>query len=207
MSKINASTSSPVTVARTAITTRPSLRDWAEAMLFFASLLILASYVGIGHDLFKPALTEAWLEFAIIAVIALFVPAFSEELIFRVVLPAFISTGFRLPPFMGEAVAKRSMGACSNSPPPPLRGSSPTNVGGRIVDIAAVALFVAWHPIQFWLGLPVGQALLVNPAFLAIVAALGLVCTISYRRSGSIWPASLMHWGMVVVWKGLTSPV
>lgn len=29
---------------------------------------------------------------------------------------------------------------------------------------------------------------------------------ISYRRSGSIWPAVFMHWIVVISWKGLTVP-
>lgn len=67
---------------------------------------------------------------------------------------------------------------------------------------AALALFVLWHPAQLWLGLPMAQPAFANPAFLAIAAALGLACTISWRRSGSIWPAVAMHWAVVVMWKG-----
>jgi hypothetical protein len=48
-----------------------------------------------------------------------------------------------------------------------------------------------------------GAADLRRPAFLAITAALGLACTISWRRSSSIWPAVALHWAVVVMWKGL----
>ncbi|WP_417483395.1 type II CAAX prenyl endopeptidase Rce1 family protein [Maricaulis sp.] len=67
----------------------------------------------------------------------------------------------------------------------------------------ALILFVLWHPAQLWLGLPLAQPVFANPAFLTITAALGLACTLSWRRSGSIWPAVAMHWAVVVVWKGL----
>ena len=73
---------------------------------------------------------------------------------------------------------------------------------GRWRGGAALALFVLWHPAQLWLGLPMAQPAFIDPAFLAITAALGLACTISWRRSGSIWPAVAMHWAVVVMWKG-----
>lgn len=66
----------------------------------------------------------------------------------------------------------------------------------------ALATFVLWHPVQVWFGLPMAQPVFLEPAFLAIVALLGLVCTISWRRSGSVWPAVAMHWATVVAWKG-----
>jgi predicted Abi (CAAX) family protease len=173
MSKINASTSSPLTVARSAISARPSLRDWTEAVLLFLPFLALASYVGLGNGLFKITLTDAWLEFAIIALIAVFIPALGEELVFRVALPTLFQK--ILPSAAGQ--------------------------------LLALGLFIVWHPMQLSLGLPLGQTLFLDPGFLLIVAALGLICAISYRRSGSIWPAVMMHWLSVVLWKGLTMPL
>ena len=41
---------------------------------------------------------------------------------------------------------------------------------------------------------------LVDPAFVAIAAALGLACTLSAWRSRSIWPAVAMHWALVAGW-------
>ena len=52
--------------------------------------------------------------------------------------------------------------------------------------------------------MPMAQPMFLEPAFLAIVALLGAVCTISWRRSGSVWPAVMIHWLSVVAWKGLT---
>lgn len=75
---------------------------------------------------------------------------------------------------------------------------------GRIRASLAITAFVLWHPVQVWLGLPMAQPLFVEPGFLAITAVLGLACTMTYRTSGSIWPAVLMHWLVVVGWKGLT---
>lgn len=77
---------------------------------------------------------------------------------------------------------------------------------GRLRGSIALAAFVLWHPVQAWLGLPTAQPVFLEPAFLATVALLGLICTISWRRSGSVWPAVVMHWATVVAWKGLTAP-
>ena len=70
-------------------------------------------------------------------------------------------------------------------------------------DVMALTVFIAWHPAQVWFGLPMGQDTFLHPAFLIIVASLGAICTISYRRSGSIWPAVAMHWMTVLIWKGM----
>ena len=68
----------------------------------------------------------------------------------------------------------------------------------------ALAAFVLWHPVQVWLGLPMAQPVFTEPGFLVIVAGLGLVCTLAWRRTGSVWPAVAIHWATVVAWKGLT---
>ena len=69
----------------------------------------------------------------------------------------------------------------------------------------AIAAFVLWHPVQVWLGLPMAQPVFLAPAFLAIVALLGLVCTVAYRTSGAIWPPVAIHWGTVVLWKAVAA--
>lgn len=39
-----------------------------------------------------------------------------------------------------------------------------------------------------------------TPAFLIGAGLVGIVCTISYLRSRSIWTAIVIHWSIVVVW-------
>ena len=75
---------------------------------------------------------------------------------------------------------------------------------GRVRAVIALAAFVLWHPVQVWLGLPMAQPVFLEPAFLVMAALLGVVCILAYRRSGSIWPAVMIHWLTVVAWKGLT---
>ncbi len=67
----------------------------------------------------------------------------------------------------------------------------------------SLAVFVAWHPFQVLIGSPFAEAVFLQPGYLALVALLGLCCTVSRLRSGSIWPAVVIHWGVVVIWKAL----
>lgn len=72
-----------------------------------------------------------------------------------------------------------------------------------LADLLAVGLFVLWHPVQVWAGLPLAQPLFLEPGFLMIVAVLGGLCQYALRLTGSLWPALVMHWLTVVAWKGL----
>jgi len=67
----------------------------------------------------------------------------------------------------------------------------------------SVGLFVLWHPPQALVFGPHWAAVVLNPGFLAAVAALGLALARLYRRTGSIWPCVLLHWTAVVGWKAL----
>lgn len=73
--------------------------------------------------------------------------------------------------------------------------------------VAAISLtaFVAWHPLQVMIGSPFADPVFADPRYLALVALLGLCCTVSRLRSGSIWPSVIIHWGVVVIWKALFS--
>ena len=65
----------------------------------------------------------------------------------------------------------------------------------------ALILFVLWHPLNAGLLHPWEQALFYDPVFLFLAGLLGLVCTLAYVRTGSIWPPVLLHWFAVVAWK------
>ncbi|MCA9838048.1 MAG: CPBP family intramembrane metalloprotease [Trueperaceae bacterium] len=62
-------------------------------------------------------------------------------------------------------------------------------------------LYVAAHPLIAWLVWPWSRQIFYRPAFLAIVFLLGLACTLVYLISHSLWPAILIHWFTIVVWK------
>lgn len=64
----------------------------------------------------------------------------------------------------------------------------------------STALYVAWHPLEALTFLP-QAGLFLRPDFLACTAILGLGCAWVRWRSGSLWPAVLLHGGFVVVWQ------
>lgn len=75
--------------------------------------------------------------------------------------------------------------------------------GAPLAAIASFVAFVFWHPLQVWLNLPFGRPEFVRPGFLMVVACLGLACTLTRVRSGSLWPGVIIHWGVAVAWLAL----
>lgn len=75
--------------------------------------------------------------------------------------------------------------------------------GAPIAAVASLLAYILWHPLQTIIGLPFGRPEFLNPAFLGLIAWLGLACTLTRLRSGSVWPGVIIHWGVVVMWKSL----
>jgi len=73
---------------------------------------------------------------------------------------------------------------------------------GRLLPVAAaaLALYVASHPINAWLFRPQVLGLFTSPAYLALATLLGIACTMTYLISRSIWPPVAIHWLTVVLW-------
>ncbi len=65
----------------------------------------------------------------------------------------------------------------------------------------SLSAYVLAHPLVAWLLWPWARPIFYDPAFLLIVLLLGLCCTFIRLRSGSIWPAVLIHWLTVASWK------
>lgn len=72
-----------------------------------------------------------------------------------------------------------------------------------VAILISTALFVLWHPPQGLIFGPHWAAVVLDPWFLACVAALGVASARLYLRTGSIWPSVLLHWSVVVAWKAL----
>lgn len=75
--------------------------------------------------------------------------------------------------------------------------------GAAIAAVGSFLAYMLWHPLQVWLHLPTARPEFLDPAFLGLVAWLGLACTLARVRSGSVWPGVIIHWGVVVVWLAL----
>jgi predicted Abi (CAAX) family protease len=185
----------------------PNPRAWIEALILLGALALLAGMVGFGSGLFEwsPRFDRTLM---ITALVAFIVPSLGEEFIFRGLLQP--KPAASLPsPLMGEVVERSETGRREDASHPTLpdlavRRPSPSRGGKYWLRIVfSLGLFVLWHPVQVCLGLPMAQAAFLDWRFLIIAAALGLACTISWQRSGSIWPAVFIHWAVVVGWKGL----
>lgn len=67
-------------------------------------------------------------------------------------------------------------------------------------SIFSLIVFIFAHPLNGWLIKPAVLGLFLSPAFLLCAGILGLVCTLVYLRTGSIWPPVIFHWMSVVCW-------
>lgn len=69
-----------------------------------------------------------------------------------------------------------------------------------ICSIVSLLLFIIYHPLNGITFFLAGRETFFNPVFLFLAALLGLICTIAYLQSGSIWIPIVIHWLTVVVW-------
>jgi len=67
-------------------------------------------------------------------------------------------------------------------------------------SIISSSLFVLWHPFNALTINPGAQTFFLDPWFLFIVFILGMVCSIGYILSRSLWVPVIMHWLTVLVW-------
>lgn len=64
----------------------------------------------------------------------------------------------------------------------------------------SLGLFVAYHPLAALNWYPQGRPLFLKRPFLLQCTWLGVICTLLYLQSGSLWPPVLLHWLAVVCW-------
>lgn len=69
-----------------------------------------------------------------------------------------------------------------------------------LVGIPMLTLFVLMHLLSSLTVYPSGFPTFFSPIFLFATALLGLICTITYWRSGSMWVPVAIHWLVVFVW-------
>jgi len=90
--------------------------------------------------------------------------------------------------------------------PHPTEGRSPAFRRNALV--ASIVIFTLWHVVNAWLLFPIARDVFWDWRFLLIVFGLGWACGSVYLRTGSLWPAVLIHWSIVIVWKAfLGGPV
>ncbi|MGF1990723.1 MAG: CPBP family glutamic-type intramembrane protease [Nostoc sp. ZfuVER08] len=66
--------------------------------------------------------------------------------------------------------------------------------------IFSLLLFVVYHPLNAKTFFRKGLSTFFNLVFLSLAALLGIICTLAYAITGSLWVIVLIHWVVVVVW-------
>ena len=66
--------------------------------------------------------------------------------------------------------------------------------------LLGLLLFVIYHPLNAYLFFPPARRTFYNPVFLFFAFLLGLICSISYLQSGSLWIPVAIHWLIVIIW-------
>ena len=111
--------------------------------------------------------------------------------------PAFI---LALIAFFTPSLPEETLYRALLTPSPPLQGNT-----DYFWMALSLFIFVAAHPLLAWLLMPSYRQIFYRPAFLLIVALLGVSCTLAYQLTGSIWTAIFIHWLTIVLWKVLFS--
>ncbi|MEH1937215.1 MAG: CPBP family glutamic-type intramembrane protease [Nostoc sp.] len=66
--------------------------------------------------------------------------------------------------------------------------------------IVSLLLFILYHPLNAKIFWKTGISTSFNRVFLVLAAFLGIICTVAYTLTGSLFVIVLIHWAVVVVW-------
>ncbi|HEY9810339.1 MAG TPA: CPBP family glutamic-type intramembrane protease [Halomicronema sp.] len=66
--------------------------------------------------------------------------------------------------------------------------------------LLSLICFIVSHPLNAIIFFPLAKEVFFDPIFLFLAGVLGVGCTVVYWYSGSVWPAVVLHWVVVVVW-------
>lgn len=66
--------------------------------------------------------------------------------------------------------------------------------------LAALVFYVSVHPLRGLYKMEGDALLFLNWDFIVLIALLGIVCHVSYQRTGSIWPGTIIHAASVTGW-------
>jgi len=67
--------------------------------------------------------------------------------------------------------------------------------------LVSTVLFVCWHVFEGLTFMRAAAPIFLRSDFLATTAVLGLSCAVLRHRTGSLWPAVLLHWLEVAGWQ------
>ncbi|MCA1993928.1 MAG: CPBP family intramembrane metalloprotease [Coleofasciculus sp. S288] len=174
--------------------------------MFFKSVLNLPAIRLLAHRLTAAVSTlpdlEAWLYAAVLllafTIIALpvgfqrgFLPCEALRMSWKTII-GIIATSFLMPAVTEELFFRV------------LLLPHPTeNVSGSGLwfwGCISLVSFIIYHPLNAMTFFPQGVETFFNWIFLLLAALLGLICSLTYLQSGSLWTPVAIHWLVVVVW-------
>jgi len=155
---------------REALTTAPDSRTWFACAIVYAAFLLAAAPIGLTSGLLHPTMPHLAVRDALATGVLLLIQ-----------------------PSLVEEIVFRGLLLPRDARTMPRRRLA-------VVVAAALAVYVASHPLNAWLFRPDIFGLFSSPVYLVLAALLGLACTIAYFISRSIWPPVAIHWLTVVTW-------
>ena len=155
---------------RAAMTTMPDGPMWLRCAAVYALFLLVAAPIGLWSGLLRPGAPHLTPASTLVTALLVF-----------------------LQPALVEEIVFRGILL-----PRDVRSMKRGRVA--LVAIAALALYVAAHPLNAWLFKPPLLRLFEDPVYLLLAALLGLTCTAAYFISRSLWPPVVIHWLTVLTW-------
>lgn len=148
----------------------PEFRVWLRCLALFAGYAAFVLAVGLSTGFLKPELMSGNWRAFVLVPVLIFFRPAAVEELF-----------FRaiLIPHPREDVSRRRV---------------------WITATLSLIVFIAMHPLNGYLVRHEAFAVFSSPLFLCFAGLLGIVCTLTYRISGSLWPPILIHWLTVVTW-------
>lgn len=69
-----------------------------------------------------------------------------------------------------------------------------------VFTLVSSTLFTLWHPFNALTINSSAREIFLNPYFLIIVFCLGIICSLTYIYSKSLWTPIVIHWATTVIW-------
>ncbi|HEX9949922.1 MAG TPA: CPBP family glutamic-type intramembrane protease [Thermodesulfobacteriota bacterium] len=69
-----------------------------------------------------------------------------------------------------------------------------------LYSLFSIFVFIVWHPINAMTINHPAFAIFTNLVFLCLAALMGIACTITYLKTGSLWIPIVIHWLTVLAW-------
>jgi len=69
-----------------------------------------------------------------------------------------------------------------------------------LYSVFSIFVFIVWHPINAMTMNHPAYAIFTSPVFLCLAALMGIACTITYLKTGSLWVPVVIHWLTVLAW-------